>query len=290
MNGGPSGFHNAPVTRTFVIACALLTLIFGVRGRSANLGLSYEDVIQKLRFWKVIASIFTFSSTPELIFGLYLLYYFRLFERQIGSNKYSVFVLFSLLASLLFEILALMILRDQTSIVLVSGPYSLIFSSFIPFYFDIPVSSRLRIFGISFSDKSFIYMAGLQLLLSSWKRSLVPGICGIFSGSFYRLNAFGVRSIKFPHIIAQFFSRLSWSTPGSLPLRGDNVTSVSAHANRHLERNFGSSVSSVPEPTESSVATLVSMGFDDNSARLALVRARNDINVATNFLIEAQSH
>jgi uncharacterized UBP type Zn finger protein len=35
---------------------------------------------------------------------------------------------------------------------------------------------------------------------------------------------------------------------------------------------------------------LVSMGFDDNNARQALVRARNDINVATNILLEAQSH
>lgn len=35
-------------------------------------------------------SVFAFSSTPELLFGLYLLYYFRVFERQIGSNKYSV--------------------------------------------------------------------------------------------------------------------------------------------------------------------------------------------------------
>ena len=35
-------------------------------------------------------SVFAFSSTPELMFGLYLLYYFRVFERQIGSNKYSV--------------------------------------------------------------------------------------------------------------------------------------------------------------------------------------------------------
>lgn len=35
-------------------------------------------------------STFAFSSTPELMFGLYLLYYFRVFERQIGSNKYSV--------------------------------------------------------------------------------------------------------------------------------------------------------------------------------------------------------
>ncbi|XP_020587538.1 rhomboid-like protein 20 [Phalaenopsis equestris] len=286
MNGGPSGFHNAPVTRTFVIACALLTVIFGVRGHAANLGLSYEDVIQSLRFWKVIASIFTFSSTPELIFGLYLLYYFRLFERQIGSNKYSVFVLFSLLASILFEVLSLMVHKDKFSIVLVSGPYGLIFSSFIPFYIDIPVSTRLGIFGIPFTDKSFIYIAGFQLLVSSWTRSLIPGICGIFSGSLYRVNAFGIRSIKFPHFIAQFFSRLSWSAPRSLPERPDNVTNT----NHHSERNFGSSVSSVPEPTESSVATLVSMGFDGNSARLALLRARNDINVATNILIEAQSH
>ena len=43
------------------------------------------------------------------------------------------------------------------------------------------------------------------------------------------------------------------------------------------------------EPPESSVAMLVSMGFDGNDARQALMRARNDINVATNILLEAQS-
>ena len=45
----------------------------------------------------------------------------------------------------------------------------------------------------------------------------------------------------------------------------------------------------VPEPPESSVATLVSMGFDGNAARQALMRARNDINVATNILLESQA-
>jgi hypothetical protein len=44
------------------------------------------------------------------------------------------------------------------------------------------------------------------------------------------------------------------------------------------------------EPPESSIAMLVSMGFDSNAARQALVQARNDINVATNILLEAQSH
>lgn len=47
---------------------------------------------------------------------------------------------------------------------------------------------------------------------------------------------------------------------------------------------------SAVEPSEDSIATLVSMGFDRNSARQALVQARNDVNVATNILLEAQAH
>lgn len=46
----------------------------------------------------------------------------------------------------------------------------------------------------------------------------------------------------------------------------------------------------VTEPPQDSIATLVSMGFDVSSARQALMRAHNDINVATNILLEMQSH
>lgn len=47
---------------------------------------------------------------------------------------------------------------------LTSGPYGLIFASFVPFYFGIPVSTRFRVFGVHFSDKSFTYLAGLQVV------------------------------------------------------------------------------------------------------------------------------
>lgn len=59
-----------------------------------------------------------------------------------------------------------------------------------------------------------------------------------------------------------------------------------------VQRNYPSltALSSVAEPPEDSIAMLVSMGFDRNSAREALMHARNDINVATNILLEAQSH
>ncbi|KAK0597941.1 hypothetical protein LWI29_030062 [Acer saccharum] len=292
MNGGPSGFNNAPVTRIFVIACALFTLFFGIQGRFNKLGLSYQDIFRNFRLWKLIVSVFAFSSAPELMFGLYLLYYFRVFERQIGSNKYSVFILFSVTFSLLFEVLTLALLKDPAMNLLTSGPYGLIFASFIPFYFDIPVSTRFRVFGVRFSDKTFIYLAGLQLFLSSWKRSMLPGLCGILAGSLYRLNVFRIRKAKFPEFITSFFSRISWPSMGSSPAASTRnvVGGAPSYAGRQVERTYPSPVPTTIEPTEDSIAVLVSMGFDRNSARQALVHARNDINAATNILLEAQSH
>ncbi|KAL2226052.1 rhomboid-like protein 20 [Sesamum indicum] len=293
MNGGPSGFNNAPVTRTIVIASALFTIIFGIQGRSRNLGWSYQDIFKKLQIWKLIVSVFGFSSTPELVFGIYLLYYFRVFERQIGSNKYTVFILFSITISLLLEVLALWLLKDPSLNILTSGPYGLIFSSFVPFFFDIPVSTRFRVFGLNFSDKTFIYLAGLQLFLSSWKRSMLPGICGILAGSLYRLNVLRVRRIKFPEFIASFFSRLSWPSMGSTSPTGSSrnlLGNAPPYAVRQMEGNYPAPLSSMMEPPEDAIATLVSMGFDRNSARQALIRSRNDINAATNILLESQTH
>ncbi|KAL9273141.1 Rhomboid-like protein [Drosera capensis] len=293
MNGGPSGFNNAPVTRAFVIASALFTVVFGIRGRSNKLGLSYQDIFQNLQLWKLLTSLFAFSSTPELMFGLYLLYYFRVFERQIGSSKYSVFILFSVITSLLLEVAALAILKDPSVNLITSGPYGLIFSSFVQFYFDIPVSSRVRFFGFRFSDKSFIYVAGLQqLLFSSWKRSILPGVCGILAGLLYRLNIFYVRRIKYPDFVAAFFS---WfSLPSSLSTSSAAATrnvlgNSPTYVGRQAERNYPAPSASV-EPQEDSISTLVSMGFDRNDARQALVQAKNDVNIATNILLEAQSH
>lgn len=288
MNGGPSGFNNAPITRTFVVACCLFTILFGIQGRSNKLGLSYQDIWKKLQLWKLIVSVLAFSSTPELIFGGYLLYYFRVFERQIGSNKYSVFVLFSVLVSSVLQLFGQAFLNDPTLSVLASGPYGLIFSSFVPFYFDIPVSTRFRVSSLTFSDKSFIYLAGLQLLLSSWKRSLIPGLCGILAGSLYRINVLRIRRLKFPEFVASFFSRLSLPSVGGPAPPARNAPPFAA---RQVEGNFRAPMSSAAlEPPEDSIATLVSMGFDRNSARQALVHARNDINAATNILLESQSH
>ncbi|XP_030525997.1 rhomboid-like protein 20 isoform X1 [Rhodamnia argentea] len=289
MNVGPSGFNNAPASRAFIVASGVFTVFFGIRNRADMLGVSYQDIFQKMQMWKLIPAIFAFSSTPELIFGLYLLYYFRIFERQIGSNKFLVFILFSTIVSMALQVLALAVFNVPSSNLVSSGPYAVIFASFVPFFFDIPVSTRFRVLRISFSDKSFIYLASLQLLFSSWRRSFLPGICGILAGSLYRLNVFRIRKAKFPAPISSFFSRVSGLSMGSSRVTPTRhvVGSIPTFASH--QRNF-TSVPSTAEPSEESVATLVSMGFDRNSARQALAQARNDINTATNILLEAQSH
>uniref|UniRef100_A0A0D3BP70 Uncharacterized protein n=1 Tax=Brassica oleracea var. oleracea TaxID=109376 RepID=A0A0D3BP70_BRAOL len=167
--------NQAPVTRAFVIKSAALFTVyfFGIRGRgSSKLGLSYQDIFEKFRIWKLIKSNFAFSSTPELLFGVYLLYYFLVFERQIGSNKHSTLsstryagfhLVLWVFVSLILQSIVLSLFKDTTANLLTSGPYALVFAYFVPFYLDIPVSKRFNVFGAHFSDKSFIYLVGVQV-------------------------------------------------------------------------------------------------------------------------------
>lgn len=48
----------------------------------------------------------------------------------------------------------------------------------------------------SFAYKHRNFFDVLQLLLSSWRRSIIPGICGIVAGTLYRLNVFYIRQAK----------------------------------------------------------------------------------------------
>ena len=46
-----------------------------------------------------------------------------------------------------------------------SGPSGLIFSAFVLFFFDIPVSTRFKVLGVEVSEKSFVYFVGLQVCI-----------------------------------------------------------------------------------------------------------------------------
>jgi membrane associated rhomboid family serine protease len=94
-----------------VLTCGLVSVLVGTQGGARVCSLSYQKVVQKLELWRLVTSPCVFSSTPELLFGLYLVYFFRVFERQIGSNKYLVFLLFSTAFTTILEVVTLAAFR-----------------------------------------------------------------------------------------------------------------------------------------------------------------------------------
>jgi len=277
MNAGVSGFKNAIVTKGILLVCGALSLALAARGDSKLCTLSYQRVIQRLEIWRLLMAPMVFQSIPELIFGLYLLYFFRVFERQVGSSKYTFFVLFSTAITTFLELVFLFALRGMfldgpsghssrfgdglrvngvsgvwrlypayltcsfsgdlssiASIRLGSGPIGLIFSSFVSFFFDIPVSTRFKLLGVEVSEKSFVYFVGFQLLLWSGRQSLIPGICGVIAGFIYRYDVASVQEVgfspgafgRFAWRIAPFFSGISPEMAYSLnPTRSSETES-----------------------------------------------------------------
>lgn len=51
-----------------------------------------------------------------------------------------------------------------SSITLSPGPYASIFSSFVFYFYDIPVSARMKLLGAEVSDKTFVYIAGVLVV------------------------------------------------------------------------------------------------------------------------------
>lgn len=279
------------MTKALVFLCGVASVIVATQGRVSAFNISYQAIAKKFQLWRLLTSAFVFSSTSELTFGLYLLYYFRVFERRIGSNKYSVFILFATTVSTLFELMLLLVLKDTTSNGVVPGPYGVIFSLFVPFFLDIPISTRFQIFSFQFSDKSFVYLAGLQLLLSSWKRSFIPGFCGVLAGILYRMNIIRIQRIKLPKLVT---SAVSWLFSPLVSSAPPTTSARRTHRRETIDAPLGQQFQNhLAAPTvaasEEAISTLVSMGFDRSSAMQALIQARNDISAAADLLLSNQS-
>nr|ACG46193.1 hypothetical protein [Zea mays] len=56
MQGGVSGFQNAPVTRAVVVASGLLSVVFSAQRRARALGISYQvlDLLRNWEYWLFI--------------------------------------------------------------------------------------------------------------------------------------------------------------------------------------------------------------------------------------------
>ncbi|RKP04725.1 hypothetical protein THASP1DRAFT_3342, partial [Thamnocephalis sphaerospora] len=218
-------FYGAPVTKAAVIVVSGLSVLTSVYRLKPLLYLQLVPHLTVHRqYWRLLTSGVAFSSTGETLFGALLFYHCRVVERQYGSAKYaSMLVVTSVLATAL-EIAALAVARPIGLHYIPSGPYGMVFATLYQLYAGLPCAYRFSLLGGTFSDKSLLYLLGLQLMISHWPGSMAAGLCGILAGVIYRTNLLGMKRWRFPGFIRRFTARLFLPIFGSRPARRSNHT------------------------------------------------------------------
>jgi hypothetical protein len=270
MNAGLSGFKGAPVSRALVTA-VLATSLF-VQMVAKNLNRRRSLVLDSF------ISGLAFHQPGELFFGVLLLYYFRLFERQMGIGKFGAYVLFILFFGFSVERFFLITFQRDSA----RGLYPLIFSNMVAFLLEVPPLHRFSLFGIQLSEKMFVYVSALQLLLSDMPRTVVAGLSGTLAGLVYSSGLLSIQQLLLPQQVEAFLVRMMDASPTPLPSgRTDRPLNPRSHSRAGGTNRAGG----VVEPSPELLQRLTDMGFDPSNAAQALRQTNNNIELALQSLL-----
>ncbi|ORZ23172.1 hypothetical protein BCR42DRAFT_404152 [Absidia repens] len=299
MSTGPAGFRNTPVTKVLVTVIggcsAISTLFEGNR-------LTIQNPL-----WRLISSQWVFTDIGSTVVGTWLIYKLRIIESRYGSSKFAALVFISFALSTLFH-QAADFFFDGTRVT-ISGPYALIFAILYQYHSIVPNTYRIPVLmNVTMTDKSYVYAAAAQLLMSHLPSSLAPCHFGLFIGAVYNFG--NIRRWRFPSPIRTFFSRFILPVLGTSSPMPPTSTLTSTSSNSRLatpaipSSTGSSSISSTnPSATRQRNATsandveipassenidaLVSM-FPDcsrDAIASALVSSRHDLNRAAETLL-----
>lgn len=270
-------FGGAPVSRALVLATAGSSVLAqAVRAARRPMPPHIAAFEQAFVFW----------HPGELLFGVGLLYYFRLLERQMGTAKFGGRLLATTGLSCLLRLAAGQLFRWHHA----SGPYGFLFSCFVPFALNVPPLHRFQLFGLRLTDKAFVWAAGLQMLLSTPRLSAPAGAAGLLAGVIYQLNPLGLRRFKLPRWACALFGA---QVPAEPVVRHAGPAGAAGAAARLPEqqqqqpggRHQAQQQQQLPPPSQEGIAQLAAMGFDVNRAAQALQQTGNDVNAAIALLV-----
>jgi hypothetical protein len=278
--------------------------------------LSRDSIWKYSQYHRILLNELAFTSSTELLFGCMMLYQFRMFERLFGTRKYAAFIVSTFALTSALKLL--------TGLPVSQGPYTLIFAQLALYYAKIPQSYSIKVLLLQISDKGFMYLLGLQLLTSSYPSSFYSGLFGLLSGFVYSAVPL-LSKWRFPVFVDRLCSRFllplldapqqKFSTGGA-STRSAFITSPrsatganaslglqTSRANANAPDNFISGASSsmsglhrrnvnsdqftVVQPSEDNIQVLTGMGFERSQAVRALERSGNNLDRATNILLDA---
>nr|CCA21552.1 protein kinase putative [Albugo laibachii Nc14] len=204
MHPDLSGFHGAPVTYAMFVGIAATSAaaFFTLPGR--NLLTDCELITRNHQYWRLFTGQFTFNHGIAASFGLYLLYQFRVLERQMGSYKFgsSAFCIMNLSSFYMFCLCQLWSKNARNFDT--SGGYMLF--GYLLYYYHrfIPrlQPNAYTFFNVNLSDKSLTYIMML-MMLGRDVRTLILFVPGWYLGLLWSTTRVG--DIRLPWIITSFF-------------------------------------------------------------------------------------
>ncbi|TWW78249.1 ubiquitin-associated domain-containing protein 2 isoform X1 [Takifugu rubripes] len=347
---GSRGLYKAPLSKGLLLLLNGLTVIFALLPQHQNVfTYNLQAVRQQHQVWRLLCGRLVCLDVKDAFCSSLLIYNFRVFERRFGTRKFASFLLGCWCLSALLDVLLVQVLHilfEYEVKELPPGLLAPVFSFFVPFYLLIPRMPVTQVLGqIHITNKSLVYVVGLQLLTSSPFMWLLA-LSGLISGALYHSNVLWLQKLLFvpmwmSHVGHCLLEPLfSCSKPSEEAPLGMGATleiqrqqrmdlldqqMLLAHYSEarrnprnqpqpgflHWTRLFpslrhrghnrplaqplpqGQTPASTQPPlldnsviAEEQVARLVEMGFSRIDALEALRASNNDINVATNFLLQ----
>ena len=294
-------FQGAPVTKLM----SFLWIAGHVIRQSQN---EKSYTLQSQSQWLSL-NRFLFASTGELVVGImFLAHLLRRLERELGSRKLIVWLLWvptvaALLELVIDEILYLVV-EEDVGMELGQGPYAYIGAVLYWYYAYIPrLHPRfVSVGGIAFSEKAVQYLWGLYLIGSQGTGSFLLTTVGILASVlFFRLPV--------PDLPHSLVSLLPWESLGSLlfldpppkvyapllmataPMNGNLRGGRAAPAPRRNPPANANTPQPAPAaaplapPPQAAMDQLTAMGFEEAQVRQALQQNDNNVERAADRLL-----
>lgn len=307
------GFYGAPVSKSLMlfIGCGhAVTYIPALQSFRRLLKVDVQNLDSVSKLIRFFPSKLAFPETRDTILVLFLIYFFRVFERRYGSLKFSSVLLTSFTVSVLLELAAAWLTGFHQA-----GPFGLALPLLIPYYLHVPVLSSAAFGQVSVSSKTLAYLLGLQIAVAS-SGHLAVTACSLVAGLLFCSPI--VHKLRLPgwfgRVCDATFGRVFHSSaPEGGGLQGATLEiqrSQQAEAieqqlmrarNRHnvpiggrqmrLEEMWGrgqrgAAAAVQQQPSPELLQTLVDMGFSRQRAVQALQQAGGDLDQATNILLQ----
>ncbi|XP_024595512.1 ubiquitin-associated domain-containing protein 2 isoform X2 [Neophocaena asiaeorientalis asiaeorientalis] len=323
---GSSGLYRAPVSKGLLLVPSALSLLLALLLPHCQRFFVYDlqAVKDDFQIWRLICGRIICLDLKDTFCSSLLIYNFRIFERRYGSRKFASFLLGSWVLSAVGDFILVEAVRYSFGITaarnLPSGFLAPVFALFVPFYCSIPRVQVAHILGpLSITNKTLIYILGLQisglcynskmlqvhevLCVPSWMAkfcswTLEPIFSSSEPTSEARIGMGATVDIQRQQrmelldrqlMLSQFAQvRRQRQQQGGMinwnrlfpPLR--QRRNVNYQDGRQSEQQASPPL----EVSEEQVARLMEMGFSRGDALEALRASNNDLNVATNFLLQ----